>query len=62
MLPSKEDWETIVSNLGINNSDHVIVYDNSDVLVRVEFGIPFYILGIIQILFQYQMEVLKNGK
>ena len=22
MLPSKEDWENIVSNLGINNSDH----------------------------------------
>jgi thiosulfate/3-mercaptopyruvate sulfurtransferase len=31
MLPSKEDWENIVSNLGINNSDHIIVYDNSDV-------------------------------
>ena len=31
MLPSKENWQTIVSNLGINNSDHVIVYDNSDV-------------------------------
>ena len=31
MLPSKKEWENIVSNLGINNSDHVIVYDNSDV-------------------------------
>ena len=31
MLPSKEDWEIIVSDLGISNSDHVIVYDNSDV-------------------------------
>ena len=31
MLPSKNDWENIVSNLGIKNSDHVIVYDNSEV-------------------------------
>ena len=31
MLPSKEDWEIIVSSLGISNSDHIIVYDNSDV-------------------------------
>ena len=31
MLPSKEDWEMIVSGLGISNSDHIIVYDNSDV-------------------------------
>ena len=32
MLPSREDWEVIVSGLGISNSDHIVVYDNSDVL------------------------------
>ena len=32
MLPSKEDWEIIVSGLGIKNSDHVVIYDNSDVI------------------------------
>ena len=31
MLPSTKEWESVVSNLGINNSDHIIVYDNSDV-------------------------------
>ena len=31
MLPSNTEWENIVSNLGINNSDHIIIYDNSDV-------------------------------
>ena len=31
MLPLTKEWENIVSNLGINNSDHIIVYDNSDV-------------------------------
>jgi len=32
MLPSKEYWAETLSNLGIKNSDHVIIYDNSDVL------------------------------
>ena len=32
MLPKKEDWEKIMSELGIKNSDHVIIYDNSDVI------------------------------
>lgn len=31
MLPTKKDWEDIVSSLGIKNSDHIIVYDNSEV-------------------------------
>ena len=31
MLPSIQKWEEIVSNLGLKNSDHVIIYDNSDV-------------------------------
>ena len=32
MLPELEEWEKIVSKLGIKNNDHIIVYDNSDVL------------------------------
>tara|TARA_S200000501_G_C20822406_1_gene743472 strand:- start:915 stop:1730 length:816 start_codon:yes stop_codon:yes gene_type:complete len=32
MLPTKSDWEKIVSELGINNSDHVVIYDNSDLI------------------------------
>ena len=32
MLPKKKDWEIIVSEYGIKNSDHVIIYDNSDVI------------------------------
>ena len=32
MLPNKNAWEKIVSDFGINNSDHIIIYDNSDVL------------------------------
>ena len=32
MLPEKEGWEKIMSRLGIKNSDHIIIYDNSDVI------------------------------
>ena len=32
MLPEKKDWENSISEFGIKNSDHVIIYDNSDVL------------------------------
>ncbi len=32
MLPKKGEWEKIVSSLGIKNSDHIVIYDNSDVL------------------------------
>ena len=32
MLPKKDNWEKILSKLGIKNSDHVVIYDNSDVL------------------------------
>ena len=32
MLPAKKEWEKVMSEFGIKNSDHVIVYDNSDVI------------------------------
>jgi len=32
MLSKRIDWEKIVSDFGIKNSDHIVVYDNSDVI------------------------------
>ena len=32
MLPKKDNWEKSLSNMGIKNSDHIVVYDNSDVI------------------------------
>ena len=32
MLTSEKIWENIVSLYGIKNSDHIIIYDNSDVI------------------------------
>ena len=45
MLPSKEEWEIIVSNLGINNSDHIIVYDNSEVFSSCRVWYTFLYFG-----------------
>ena len=45
MLPSKEDWEIIVSGLGISNSDHIIVYDNSDVFSSCRVWFSFLYFG-----------------
>ena len=45
MLPSREDWEMIVSSLGISNSDHIIVYDNSDVLSSCRVWYTFLYFG-----------------
>ena len=32
MLPNKDNWESIMTRLGVKNSDHVVIYDNSDVI------------------------------
>ncbi len=45
MLPSKDDWEIIISNLGIKNNDHVIVYDNSDVFSSCRVWYTFLYFG-----------------
>jgi thiosulfate/3-mercaptopyruvate sulfurtransferase len=45
MLPSTKEWGDIVSNLGISNSDHVIVYDNSDVFSSCRVWYTFLYFG-----------------
>ena len=32
MLPKKNNWEKLMSNYGVKNSDHIVIYDNSDVI------------------------------
>ena len=32
MLPSKNYWEEIMSDLGVKNTDHIVIYDNSEVI------------------------------
>ena len=45
MLPSKSDWENIVSRLGIKNSDHVVAYDNSEVFSSCRVWYTFIYFG-----------------
>ncbi len=45
MLPSVKNWEEIVSSLGINNSDHVVIYDNSDVFSSCRVWFSFIYFG-----------------
>ena len=45
MLPFKSEWEKIASNLGINNSDHIVVYDNSDVFSACRVWYTFIYFG-----------------
>ena len=45
MLPSNKEWENILSDLGINNSDHVIIYDNSNVFSSCRVWYSFIYFG-----------------
>lgn len=44
MLVDQKEWENIISNLGINNTDEIIIYDNSDVIssCRCWFNFIYY--------------------
>ena len=32
MLPTKNNWEKIISEFGVKTSDHIVIYDNSDLI------------------------------
>ena len=44
MLVKINDWESIISNMGIQNNDRIVVYDNSDVIssCRCWFNFIYY--------------------
>ena len=45
MLPVSQDWEKIVSRLGIKNDYHIIIYDNSEVLSASRCWFTFLYFG-----------------
>ncbi len=45
MLPKMEEWEKILSNLGISNKDKVVVYDNSDLISSCRCWYSFLYFG-----------------
>ena len=45
MLPKFEQWEKIVSNLGISNKDKIVIYDNSDLISSCRCWYSFLYFG-----------------
>ncbi len=45
MLAEKYDWEKIISNFGIKNSDHIVIYDNSDLISSCRVWYNFLYFG-----------------
>ncbi len=45
MLVSAEEWSEIVSKMGINNDDQIIIYDNSDVISSCRCWYNFIYFG-----------------
>ena len=45
MLPSLDDWNKIVSNLGISKGDQIIIYDNSNVISSCRCWYNFIYFG-----------------
>ena len=45
MLTTKKEWEKILSEFGINNSDHVVIYDCSDVISSCRIWYNFLYFG-----------------
>ena len=45
MLVEKDEWEKIVSEMGINKNDRIIIYDNSDVISSCRCWFNFLYFG-----------------
>ena len=45
MLVDQNEWEQIVSKMGINNEDEIIIYDNSDVISSCRCWFNFIYFG-----------------
>ena len=45
MLTDKKSWEKILSDMGINNEDQIIIYDNSDVISSCRCWYNFIYFG-----------------
>ena len=45
MLPNEEEWGKIVSDLGIKNSDHIVIYDNSNTISSCRCWYSFIYFG-----------------
>ena len=61
MLVNSERWGEIVSEMGINNDDHIVIYDQSDVISACRCWYNCY-FGHKPELVKVLNGGLKNGK
>ena len=61
MLTDIINWEKIISNMGINNNDNIVIYDNSDVLSACRCWYNFIYFGHNPKLVHILDGGLKNG-
>mgnify|MGYP001369569266 CR=1 FL=1 len=58
MLPKQKVWEKIMSSLGINNNDEILVYDNSDLKSSCRFWFTLLYFGHDE----KKLHILNNSK
>ena len=51
MMTNAEYWKNMLWSFGIQNDDHIIVYDNSDIYSSCRFGLLLNILVMKKFLF-----------
>ena len=49
MMTKIVEWNNIMSDFGITKKDHIVIYDNLNFIVHVDYGLVFYILAMIPI-------------
>jgi thiosulfate/3-mercaptopyruvate sulfurtransferase len=62
MLTDTKSWKRIMADMGIENKDEIVVYDNSDVISSCRCWYNLIYFGHDPNLFMFLMEDLKNGK
>ena len=45
MMPKASQWKNIISNYGVKNNDHVIIYDNSELYSSCRVWFSFIYFG-----------------
>ncbi len=45
MMPDAKNWQRVISSFGINNEDHIIIYDNSSVYSSCRLWFSFIYFG-----------------
>ena len=45
MMPKANQWKNIISNYGVKNDDHIVIYDNSELYSSCRVWFSFIYFG-----------------